>query len=73
VLEVADTGLGGLPDLSEVGGQSIRLVIPGGTRELRAVVDFDAWVGKLRHRHKIVVYGDQELTLERDASMRRII
>lgn len=42
-------------------------------RELRAIVDFNGWLGKLPHSHKIVVYGDQELALEQDASMRGII
>ena len=42
-------------------------------RNLNAVVDFNAWLGRLPHKHKIVVYGDQELPLDSDPSMRGII
>jgi predicted phosphohydrolase len=40
------------------------------SKSMEAVVDFNDWLGKLPHRHKIVVPGNHEFFLEADPSER---
>ncbi len=42
-------------------------------RSLRAIEDFNAWLGELPHRHKIVVPGNHEFFLESDPSRRSLL
>lgn len=43
------------------------------SRSRVAIADFGAWLGELRHRHKIVVPGNHELFLEADGSKRSLL
>lgn len=43
------------------------------SKSLAAVEDFNAWLGELPHRHKIVVPGNHEYFLEADPSRRSLL
>jgi 3',5'-cyclic AMP phosphodiesterase CpdA len=40
---------------------------------MRAVTDFNAWLGELPHRIKLVVPGNHDFFLEADPSKRRML
>jgi Icc-related predicted phosphoesterase len=42
-------------------------------KSLHAIVDFNAWLGELPHRHKIVVPGNHEFLLEADPVKRSLL
>jgi Icc-related predicted phosphoesterase len=43
------------------------------SRSMKAVADFNQWLGELPHRHKIVVPGNHELFLEADPRKRSLL
>lgn len=43
------------------------------SRSLRAIVDFNDWLGELPHRHKVVVPGNHETFLQTDPSNRKLL
>jgi Icc-related predicted phosphoesterase len=43
------------------------------SRSMMAVADFNAWLGELPHRHKIVVPGNHEFFLEADPTKRSML
>jgi predicted phosphohydrolase len=43
------------------------------SRSIKAVGDFNQWLGELPHRHKIVVPGNHELFLEADPKKRSLL
>ena len=43
------------------------------SRSLSAITDFNAWLGELPHRHKIVVPGNHEFFLEADPLKRSLL
>ena len=43
------------------------------SRSLRAIVDFNDWLGELPHKHKILVPGNHETFIQTDASNRSLL
>jgi predicted phosphohydrolase len=43
------------------------------SKSLHAIEDFNAWLGDLPHRHKIVVPGNHEFFLEADPNRRSLL
>ncbi len=42
-------------------------------RTTAAIVDFNAWLGELPHKYKIITCGNHELNLEADPSKRNLL
>jgi hypothetical protein len=42
------------------------------SKSMKAIDDFNEWLGELPHRHKIVVPGNHEFFLEADPSERSL-
>lgn len=43
------------------------------SKSMKAIEDFNDWLGELPHRHKIIVPGNHEFFLEADASRRSLL